>query len=94
MLALTLKDLPKNRREFTLLYQNQDWNNLRKSVHKLHSAVSYCGTPQLKICCQLLEGALSEGDLSQEKLSPLFGQLQQAIDAVIEHYEVHYTQSR
>ncbi|MCP4473101.1 MAG: response regulator [Gammaproteobacteria bacterium] len=91
MLELIVADLPQNRNEFEEAYQNQEWERLQKSVHKLHGATSYCGTPRLKICCHNLESALhNKNNFSAKKIAPLFKALQQTIDEVIQMFQVNH----
>lgn len=48
MLNMLTRDLPNDLFDINQAFKNKDMAVLYQRVHKLHGAVSYCGTPRLK----------------------------------------------
>lgn len=58
ILNLLARDLPQEIATIRTLHQDQKFPELLKTVHKLHGAVCYTGTPRLKTLLSTLETAL------------------------------------
>jgi len=58
MLALLVKDLPNELLEIKKEYANNNSEELKHRIHKLHGALCYCGAPRLKAATAALENAL------------------------------------
>ena len=58
MLNLLARDLPQELRTMNSLHTDKKYSELLKTVHKLHGAVCYTGTPRLKSLLSPLETAL------------------------------------
>lgn len=60
MLALLLKTLPTEFADIKLSYENQQYEDLLRQVHKLHGAICYCGVKSLKQATANFELALKQ----------------------------------
>ncbi|MCP4474358.1 MAG: response regulator [Gammaproteobacteria bacterium] len=58
-LQLYLEDLAKERINLDRYYQDEDWERLRKVIHKQHGAGLYCGTTRLNACLDDVESLLN-----------------------------------
>lgn len=58
MLNLLARDLPQEMDSIRNLHNDKKFPELLKTVHKLHGAVCYTGTPRLKTLLSALETAL------------------------------------
>lgn len=58
MLNLLARDLPQEMDSIHTLHNDKKFSELLKTVHKLHGAVCYTGTPRLKTLLSALETAL------------------------------------
>ena len=58
MLDLLKQSLMKDVQEITAAFERHNLQETMRLVHRLHGAVSYCGTPQLKAIIADLETAL------------------------------------
>ena len=58
MLALFIKDLPKDVIAIHQSYQDHNFVEMLRQVHKLHGALCYCGLPRLKTVVSRLETEL------------------------------------
>jgi two-component system sensor histidine kinase BarA len=58
MLALLIKDLPKEIKEIKKAYNDNNFIELLQRSHKLHGALCYCGAVKLKNAAAVLEKAL------------------------------------
>lgn len=86
LLKMLVNDLPATQKNLMALYEQQDHENLRKEVHKLHGGCCYCGVPRLKAAAAALETALKNGHTSSEVISPLFEALTFEMDQVMNCY--------
>ena len=59
MISMLKQQLPVDFAQIKVDYEKRDFSALRVSTHKLHGAVSYCGTPALKQATADLELALN-----------------------------------
>lgn len=87
MLALLVKNLPTDMKEIKEAYQNRQYEELLKQVHKLHGAVCYCGVTRLKQAIATLEGALKQHKL--DELNALFLNFEFEINEVLRYSNEH-----
>lgn len=64
MLTMLTSNLTNDMKSIRDSYENKNYDELQKRLHKLHGAVCYCGTPRLKNAISILEGVLKQGDFS------------------------------
>lgn len=91
-LAKFIEELSKNRDEFFHLMHLKDIKGLGEAAHKLHGACCFCGVPVLKKKVMQLE-KLALRVNSVEELTNAFAELIQSIDAVLDEYEIQYTET-
>lgn len=82
MIDMLKAQLPKDFALIQAAFEKQDLDALQVSVHKLHGAVSYCGTPALKQATADLELALHNNQ--HDKVTPLFENLSLQVTKVSE----------
>lgn len=75
------KEVKKIRASFNL-EKNQE---MQKEIHRLHGAISYCGTPRLKKIISTLEIATKHND--QESCSILIDQLEYESNLLLIEYK-------
>ncbi len=81
MIELLAQELPETRIELSQLFQQRDFDNLQKAVHKLHGGTCYCGVPFLKKAAKTFEDSLRAEE--QEKFPTQFQHLLDEIDRVM-----------
>lgn len=82
MLLMTLdSDVKKIRSD----YDNKNFSDLQKRIHKLHGAVCYCGTPRLKKIIVIIENALKQNNI--DDFSNLLDQFELECNLLIETME-------
>ena len=64
ILDLLIKTLPEEFSQIKNAYENKNYTDLLKTLHKLHGAVCYCGVPRLKEAITILETALKQKEYS------------------------------
>lgn len=84
LLEMLIKSLPDDLKQIKDFYHNQQYAELLKSIHKLHGAFSYCGTPRLKIVASHLESDLKNNIMNN--LSTLLKQLDFEVQNLLECY--------
>jgi two-component system sensor histidine kinase BarA len=89
MLTLLVRDLPDDRMAINQLLAEQNYSHLLARVHKLHGAVSYCGTPRLKTILSDVESQLKANQTSE--LKAMIKQLNHEIDELITQVTGHQT---
>lgn len=88
-LSRFVEELHKNREEFIQFLKNKDIKALEAAAHKLHGACCFCGVPQLQTQVTLLEKhARHAKDI--EEIKPIFKELIQSIDEVIDEFNNLY----
>ena len=85
LLEMLIKDLPSDLHQIKTLYANKHYTELLKHVHKLHGALSYCGTPRLKIVTAHLESHLKNNIIND--LSWLLNLLDVEANSLLQHYK-------
>lgn len=88
-LARFVEELHKNREEFILLMESKNIQALEAAAHKLHGACCFCGVPQLQNQVTRLEKTARHAKAIDE-LKPIFKDLIQSIDEVIEEFNNLY----
>lgn len=84
-----ISELRKNRDEFMTRMNHKDVKALAELAHKLHGACCFCGVPQLQSHTVQLE-KLCQKTNKIELIEPIFVQLIQSIDAVLNEFETQY----
>lgn len=84
ILALFIKDLPTHIAIIKQLYNDKNFPELKKELHKLHGALCYCGLPRLKTLIAQLETNLKSNIM--DSLPSLFDQLQNESNLLLDHY--------
>ena len=86
MIGMLKEHLPNDFAIIKTAFEKNDLDALQVSVHKMHGAVSYCGTPALKQATADLELALR--NKQSEKIPVLFADLSSQVTKVLEtNYE-------
>jgi two-component system sensor histidine kinase BarA len=83
ILNMLIRDLPQELKNLQNLNQAQNFQELLKSVHKLHGAVCYTGTPRLKTILATLETQLKTHIMNNSSL--LINQLEIEVNRLLEH---------
>jgi two-component system, NarL family, sensor histidine kinase BarA len=83
ILGLFIKGLPEEIANIKKLHLDGNYTLLRSSVHKLHGAICYCGTPRLKVIIASLETELKNNIMVS---SSLFDQLYLEANLLMDHY--------
>lgn len=75
------KELPLYLEKLPALYKDNDFANLRASVHKLHGSATYCGVPALKAATESFESCLKrdETEKYQQEMDGLIEAIQQLL---------------
>jgi two-component system sensor histidine kinase BarA len=81
MLMLLAKNLPTDLIAFTKSFEQRNYSELLRQVHKLHGALCYCGTPKLKHTAAQLESSLKQNQF--HTISTLLDQLQEEAQRVL-----------
>ncbi|MCP3679711.1 MAG: response regulator [Gammaproteobacteria bacterium] len=83
VLRLFVDDLTQAKQQFNQLYQQQDWEGLRKAIHRQHGAGLYSGTSRLNHIFGKMQEALTALTVDQEVVTRHYQQLLQHIDEII-----------
>ncbi|MEM9888260.1 MAG: response regulator [Bacteroidota bacterium] len=89
MLSMLLDEIPAEIKKMNLLYQQEEWDDLRRVSHKMKTTLSFVGNELLTITNQSIERIVkAQADLAE--LPDLFGILNEMFPKVIEELrEVH-----
>jgi two-component system sensor histidine kinase BarA len=90
MLNLLARDLPNEMRTMLSLNNDKNYQALLKTVHKLHGAVCYTGTPRLKTLLSTLETNLKTNIMDDS--SKILHQLETEIGFLLEQLEIYNSQ--
>ena len=87
ILALLERDLPDEMQTIHQQHQAKKYDELLKTVHKLHGAVCYAGTPRLKTVLAALETQLKTHimDGSSSLLDLLDTEVSRLLEQISEH---------
>ncbi|OGT60635.1 MAG: hypothetical protein A3E85_02715 [Gammaproteobacteria bacterium RIFCSPHIGHO2_12_FULL_45_12] len=85
ILSLLIQTLPDDISSIITQYQNKNYTELLREVHKLHGAVCYCGLPRLKTLLDQLETHL-KNPIMEDQLKILVTQLSTEATLLLEHY--------
>ncbi|MFA5959259.1 MAG: response regulator [Tatlockia sp.] len=91
-LARFVEELVKDRAEFLLLLQDKNVKGLQDAAHKLHGACCFCGVPLLQTQVVRLEKQAKHSK-NIEEIKPIFAELIQSIDEVIDEFNSFYQAS-
>lgn len=87
ILNMLARDLPREMNLIHDQFQAKKYQELVKSVHKLHGAVCYTGTPRLKTILAALETHLKSNIMDGS--SSLLDQLDTEVSCLLEHISKH-----
>jgi two-component system, NarL family, sensor histidine kinase BarA len=90
MLNMLARDLPLELQTMQSLNQDKNYQELLRTVHKLHGAVCYTGTPRLKRILSTLETNLKTNIMDCS--STLLHQLDIEVSYLLEHLAAHNNQ--
>ncbi|OGT38724.1 MAG: hypothetical protein A3F11_03800 [Gammaproteobacteria bacterium RIFCSPHIGHO2_12_FULL_37_14] len=85
MLALLVKELPKDLASINQLYHQKKYQELKQHLHKLHGALCYCGTPRLKTIVAQLESTL-KNNATDDELTTIFNKLNAEAVLIFDYY--------
>lgn len=85
ILNMLVKDLRQEVHVMHQLHQEKKFPELVKSVHKLHGAVCYTGTPRLKTVLATLETQLKTNIMNDSSI--LLNKLDTEVSHLLEHLE-------
>ena len=85
ILNMLMRDLPRELILIHSLHQAKNYSELAKTVHKLHGAVCYAGTPRLKTVLSALETQLKTHIMDGS--SSLLDQLDTEVSRLLEHID-------
>ncbi len=85
ILNMMVKDLRHEVHTMHQLHQEKKFEELVKTVHKLHGAVCYTGTPRLKTVLATLETQLKTNIMNDSSL--LLNKLDTEVSNLLEHLE-------
>jgi len=80
---MLIKELPSHRQNLEYAKNNNDMEDLKNHIHKLHGATSYCGVPQLRLSASKLENLIDHSET--EQIEDAFQTVLIAIKKLIEH---------
>lgn len=83
ILYMLARDLPNELKAIRQQYLDENYQDLQKTVHKLHGAVCYTGTPRLKTLLASLETRLKTNIMDGS--SSLLDQLDTEVGRLLEH---------
>ncbi len=83
ILNMLLRDLPREIALIHTQYESKDYQEMARTVHKLHGAVCYTGTPRLKSALATLETRLKTNIMDDS--SSLLDQLDTEVRYLLEH---------
>lgn len=84
MLNFFMKDIKEDVKFIHQLYQSKQSDLLLREVHKMHSALCYCGLPRLKTIISSIEITLKANAAAE--LSDILKQLDQEVNLLINHH--------
>lgn len=84
ILALFMHNLPKDMTAINQSCQDENYQEMRKQLHKLHGALCYCGLPRLKTLVMEMELDLKNN--STNDLPELMETLNTEVNLLIDHY--------
>lgn len=90
MINLLARDLPQDMQTIRHLHSEKKFSELLKSVHKLHGAVCYTGTPRLKTLLSTLETALKTNIMDDS--STILRRLETEVGHLLDYLKVFNSQ--
>lgn len=87
ILSMLARELPRELESIHALYKAKKFPDMLRSVHKLHGAVCYAGTPRLKSVLSTLETNLKTNIMDDS--SSLLVQLDIEVGQLLEHLSEH-----
>lgn len=84
LISLLIKILPDDVNAIKQLHADQNYSGLLQRIHKLHGAVSYCGTPRLKQLLAFLESQLKSNIM--DSLPSLLDQFYSEVNLLLEQH--------
>lgn len=84
MLSFVIKNLTSDISAINQLHERKNYEELLRTIHKLHGALCYCGLPRLKNIVARLETELKNNIMFS--LPALLSQLDTEVNLVLKHY--------
>ncbi|VAW62297.1 BarA sensory histidine kinase (= VarS = GacS) [hydrothermal vent metagenome] len=88
LFPMLISELPEHKKNLLRAKENNDNDNLKKHIHKLHGGCKYCGVPALRNASANLENIIDQKQQNKRDESLLEVILQ--IDHLIKFYEDNY----
>lgn len=89
ILNMMVRDLPREIALIHMQYKSKNYQEMARTVHKLHGAVCYTGTPRLKTALAALETRLKTNIMDDS--SSLLDQLDTEVSNLLEHLRTEKT---
>lgn len=89
ILNMMVRDLPREIALIHTQYESKNYQEMTRTVHKLHGAVCYTGTPRLKTALATLETRLKTNIMDDS--SSLLDQLDTEVSNLLEHLRTEKT---
>lgn len=89
LLTLLTKGLPGDLTSIQEYYNDKNYPEMLRRVHKLHGALCYCGLPRLKSVVARLETALKSNIM--DSLPSLLDQFVVEVNSLLERYSCQNT---
>jgi len=88
LLPMLISELPVHRANLLLANKDNDLDDLKKHIHKLHGGTKYCGVPALLEAAATFENII---DLKEhDKIDPALKQVITSIDELLEFYKNNF----
>jgi len=88
LFPMLISELPTHRENLLLAKQENNTDDLKKHIHKLHGGTKYCGVPDLLESSATFENILDLKDY--EKIDATLGRVISSIDNLLEFYQDSY----
>lgn len=84
LFEMLIKDLPISQQAMNSAHTNQDKDAFWDVTHKIHGGTAYCGVPDLKTACKVLEDAIKNSYPSDDTETALV-KLNEQIEHLLEN---------
>ena len=92
LFPMLISELPAHRENLLLAKQNNDTDDLKKHIHKLHGGTKYCGVPDLLEASAAFENII---DLKEyDQIDTALANVITSIDDLLEFYQNSYQQPK
>jgi two-component system, NarL family, sensor histidine kinase BarA len=87
LFGMLIKELPGHKKNIEEARKNNNMDDFKNHVHKLHGATSYCGVPQLRSAANELENLI--GNSETDRIESAFQAVLTAIVKLMEYSTTH-----